>query len=661
MNSIELTTRDTYKKNTLYLKESHPHLYNKIQKLDQDLANGKKKETFVLEYIHEQYFDALNLETNTYIYGMNSLEYSKSLLNVVDLKKTGNLFEAEREIEYIPEILNYFDSLELSQTNPTWASIRPIYYNFQYAHKSNSSMLRAYKVLFLDLRLGLHLEGIIQKLKPKHTFVLEKNLETFRLSLFVTPYYEIKNNVTIYFSIEENNEGVNNIFFDFLQNDNQYNLYMKHITLTNDYFKSLQKLQGDVFTQSYLQYPFVYFFMQTLSAPKYLVEEYFYVDVSKRYSNTIFGNKPVLLLFSGPSSQKYLEWVKKAKNKFTIISPISALKHLSMNDIKPDILVHIDSKDKASVTHIKNVDKEFYKDSIFIFGSTVHPNFINCFEKEKIFLVPISNGHKHQFGHLTSPSVGEFTYALLLGLGIENIYLLGLDMALDAETLQTHTIDLEGGHLKGKDTTDIVTEKITYVKGNKTELVPTVNKYITSIDHFEKYSLAFKKVSQHAYNLSDGAFLGGSIPLSVDEIKLREFPDINKNINTQNIYDFMTLISSNEFRNVDKELIQYHISRGKKSLKIIDKHARKKYKSSDNYLKALLDLSSELGSLEINYNALAHAYYYYFQSTIAYPFDLFNTENLTNIEKHINDFDTIFTKELKRIANTFIKRMEEYL
>ena len=104
-----------------------------------------------------------------------------------------------------------------------------------------------------------------------------------------------------------------------------------------------------------------------------------------------------------------------------------------------------------------------------------------------------------------------------------NIYLLGIDAAIDSKTGQTHI----NTHLSSKkidleklDTSEIDFGKtITYVKGNFEERVPTFLEYKEMIEEINnKFQILNKKFQ--IYNLSNGAYFKNTIPTKISQINI---------------------------------------------------------------------------------------------------------------------------------------------
>jgi len=58
---------------------------------------------------------------------------------------------------------------------------------------------------------------------------------------------------------------------------------------------------------------------------------------------------------------------------------------------------------------------------------------------------------------------------------------------------------------------------------------------------------------------------------------------------------------------------------------------------------------------------LAQVYYEYFSIVMSYIFDLFNTTELTNPTKHVTQINAILVKQLLKMSNLYISKLESYL
>lgn len=657
----------TFQENLKYLEEHHKPIYDKINLLNALIEEGKYTEQYALEYKEEGYFDILELSSNEFLYKENSKENAKRMVDGFDLKRTGAIFKGQKFIMASDENADKIDKSDLSFHNSLWATIKIINYVSKHA-SADTHMNSVQKVIFLGVGLGLHLEGIVNKYSPKVIFIKEKNLETFRLSLFVTNFKKVLKNCATNFSLTSNEYEERDNFLEFLNTGNNYNLHMKHIPFTQDYQQELQKLQSHVLSQSYINYGHSAMLLRFIDSPRYLVQGYSFLNMMKRYyglEDNILSEKPVLLLFSGPSTLKNIEWVKDNKDRFIIVSALSTCRLLKAENITPDIVLHVDPGEDSALLFEGLNPEEYFKDTLAILASNVDENTMKRFNKSKIHFIEQGTHYKKGFGHFSAPSVGEYAYGLFLILGISRMYMLGIDLALDPETLQTH-----GGFHPYQKTGKIDTESASldpslsseYVKGNFIDQVPTLAAYTLSIDQAKIFTQTLNKEHHNVYNLSNGAYLEGCEPLHVKDFDWTKFEKLERSNTRKSLDNFFEQIADAEFNAEDKAQIKYQIKEARKLEKLIKTHQKKKFVNADVYLNTLAQLSWDLSDMQYKTNSdLAQVYYEYFPIMLSYIFDLFNTKELVNPNKHVTQIDTILVKQLLKISRLYITKLEDSL
>ena len=663
MQDIQVQAMETYKKNLQFLQSNNEALYKKINLLDALIANGSYQEKYSLEYKDEGYFDVKELSSEVYLYQTNSIHHAQHMTDMIDTKRIGAVFKALQYVRASDAQAEAIDKKELAFHSNLWATIKIINYSIKYA-KPESYMQEVKKIIFLGIGLGLHLENIIEKLHAQVLFIKEKNIEIFRLSLFITDYAKLAQNRFIYFSITDDAVEEKNFFIEFLDKGNNYNLHMKHSPFFDNYELELQRLQSHVLSQSYINYGYSAILLRYINSPKYLAQGYSFLNINTLYENTIFAQKPILLLFSGPSTSNNIEWVKENHERFIIISPLSTCKLLDKNNISPDIVMHIDPGEETALLFEGLDTKEYFKNTQVILASNVNENTVNRFERSNIYFIEQGTMYKKGFGRLSAPSVGEYSYALFLIFGALNIYMLGIDLALDQKTLMSHA-DFHFGQTQGKvdnkSTILNTTSSIEYIKGNLIEKVPSTPVYKISIEQFEIFTDALKKEKHNIYNLSDGAYLKGSEPLHFEERDWTLLPKLNKQEIFDKLGEFLKSIDSTEFREEDKAILKYQIKEAKKLKKTIQQHQKKKYANVQAYLNTLSQLSWDLGDMEYKtHSDLAQVYYEYFPIILSYIFDLFNTQGLENPPQRVIEVDKILVQQLLKMVNLYITKMESY-
>lgn len=664
MDEITRNALLTFQKNMKYFEEHHKAVFDKIALLNQVIDEGLYKENYALEYKEEGYFDILELATNEFLYKSNSLLAANRMVDAVDLKRTGGIFKAQKYVRATEEQAEHIDTSELSFHNSLWSTIKIINYVNAYT-SPDTSMNRVHKIIFLGIGLGLHLSLIAEKLNAQVIFIKEKNLETFRLSLFVVDYSELAQNRFLYFSLTDDDEEEKENFVQFLDKGNNYNLNLKHIPFTLNYESELRRLQGHVLSQSYVAYGYSAMLLRFIDSPRYLAQGYSFVNVNKIHHNSIFSEKPVLLVFSGPSTLRNIEWLKANHHRFILVSALSTCKLLHHAGIVPNIVIHIDPGENSSLLFDGLDIKAYLKDAIVLLASNVDEKTVQQFDRSKIHFIEQGTTYKKGFGKLSAPSVGEYAYGLFLIFGTMNMFMLGIDLALDNETLQSHG-GFHAFQTKGKideqDATLDPFSSVEYMQGNFLEKVPTFASYKISIMQVEIFTSMLKHFNQTIYNLSNGAYLNGCDPLKIEDYNWEKLEPLANTTLTEDLNNFFKTISSDDFNDEDKGQLKYQIKEAKKLEKIIKQHQKKKFVDAEAYLNTLAKLSWDLSDMEYKtHSDLAQVYYEYFPIVLSYIFDLFNTKDLDNPNKHVTKINAILVKQLLKISELYITKLEGYV
>lgn len=663
MDDISTKALNTFTKNMKYLEENHKPIFEKISLLNQLIEEGHYNEHYALDYKEEGYFDVCELATNEFLYKSNSIEAAKRVVDAIDLKRTGAVFKGQKYVYATDEQAEEIDKSELAFHHSLWGTIKLINYVSKFA-PPQSYMNRVHKIIFLGIGLGLHLEGVIQKLNPQVIFIKEKNLETFRLSLFVTDFATIASGKFLFFSIAEQEDEERITFIEFLNKGNNYNLHLKHIPFTLDYQQDLQQLQTHVLSQSYINYGYSAMLFRFITSPRYLAQGYSFLNVSKLQQDTIFTQKPVLLLFSGPSTSKNIEWVKKNHERFIVVSALSTCRLLQRNGITPNVIIHIDPGENTALL-FEGLEENYFKDAMILLASNVDEATVKRFDPNRIHFIEQGTLYKKGFGRFSAPSVGEYTYGLSMIFGGKDIFLLGVDLALDPETFQTHgdyhPFQVTAQHNEHSASLN-PNESITYVKGNFIDQIPTISAYKISIEQAAIFTSMLKNDHHRIYNLGNGAYLEGCEPLRFGDYNWELFAPLERESLQKDLSNFFCEIGSKEFRAEDKAQIKYQVQEAKKLEKAIKQFQKKKFVNAEAYLVSLTQFSWNLSDMEYKtHSDLAQVYYEYFSIITSYIFDLFNTKELSNPNKHVVNINTILIAQLLKMSRLYISKLENYL
>lgn len=665
---IEQEAQEKFQKNMLYFQQNAPGIYEQFMAFENAIANGYYIPKYNLEYKEEGYFDVQEIESGNWLYGINSNKHAEIIAKTVDYSKQDNLFETFRDLTFTQESLKRYEAMDI--VDSSLSTIAPIvHYTNQHASKA-TTMKKIYKFIFMGVGLGLHLIKVHEKIHATTYFIVEDDLELFYLSLYVTDYQLLKDDgVTIIFSIFDDEETFRYKVYSFLRTMPVYNHYLKYFLLLSHSTEKLKIMHSAIISQDYLKFPHSAVMQVYLRPLEYLQQQYKFVNINALQKASIFHTNPILVLGAGPSLQKDIEWVKKNKGQFIVIAVSAALGLLEKNNIKPDIIIHVDGFE-ASMKHLDKVSSmEFFNESIALFASFTYPDFAKAFKKENIYIFQAAASIKRDYGHITASNVGIMSYVLSIYFGAKQIYTLGLDMALDAETGQTH---LEG-HLHSKKL-DIkhkldLEENIDYhetvlsTKGNFLEEIPTTPHFIASLMEIKGIVRNLQKEEQHAYNLSDGAYIANTTPLRSEDFDDNVYPLLDKDKLFQELKS--TFEDASEIGLTEEEFkdIQQRVVHAKNILKRIEEFKTLKFSSIDQYHYDLLGLfidiltENDVEEAKDTNNIIT----LYIQMISGYLFDFINTKEIDNPKRHIKKLNKLLVTQLTRVVTYYEEFLEDFL
>jgi len=664
MESIEQLAMKTFQENLNYLSKEHSQLFKNISILGEAINNGTYTEKYALEY-KVNYFDVLELSSNNYLYASNSIEYSKKLTSNINYSRADGVIETFYSQKLTEKKVNILTSEEKKIGEaPIYTTAELIYYIDEVISKS-SSMKWINKFIFFGVGLGLHLPMITKKLNSKILFIIENDIELFRLSLFTTNYANLSKTSSLHFSIMQDQYEYKKSFEEYFEEGYNHNQYLKYSLFSQSNNYKIKLFQEFVITQSYMGYPYSLKLQNLLKGPEYLIENYNFLNISNFKQNSPLSKKPVLLLAAGPSLDKNLKWLEKNHEKFYIIAVLATVKTLYNIGVKPDIVTHLDTTQRC-ISFLDGIDIEtFFKNSIFIFSSVTHSDVVHKLPKNNMYFYESVTRYKQDFGAFSAPGVGESTYGLSLQLGSSEIYLLGVDLALEPTTLQTHI----STHTNNSTINENISSSqyadlgntIYYVKGNFLDKIPSLPKFKVSMNGFKSIGEMFKQANQVVYNLSNGAFLEGTIPLNIKDIKIDNFTNIsNKQIT---LTKFLDTFSQKGLNNADLIFLNKQITAALDLKQIITTYKKEVSHSSfeiylNNFSKLidkLIDVDNIKDKADINIT-----FYGFIRYTIGYIFDLYNLQGLKNKKRHIKKIDNIYIKQIEKILNLYIITITTY-
>jgi len=575
MSNINEFITKNFTENIEYIQTNHKELFEKLSALDNAVANSHYKEKYELVY-EDDAFDVVEIDTNNRLYNHKSKEHTKLSQESVNNKLNNSLFECFVRQEGKPPI-------------PYVTSVIEKIYQYK---TENETITEFGKFIFFGVGLGLHIDAIDKKITAKNYLIVEDDLELFRLSLFCINYKNIAKNANITFAVFEEKETFLQISETFLKEQYYLNHYIKYFQLLSHSEEKYNQFHIAVTSQPHIRFLFHDLLDSHTRPLERFAQGYKILQKSLNFQDKRFTNKPFLFATSGPSLQHNIKWLEENKNHFTIICASSSLHFLEKYNIVPEIVLHIDPF-KASVISIEKLQsKDFIKDALIFLNASVHPDFLVKFNKENVYLMEMGSNHKEDSFKLTGPCVGSAGLLLLVLLQIKEVYLLGLDLAIDSKTGKDHTSTHQS--TKTLSTTENAfdnqmsyKDNVFEINGNLQEKVLTTPHFYSSVNIINRHYPQLKAPTQTIYNLSNGANYTIAQAKQPQDTKLHNKTKIS-------LYELKEYIEQNTttYTALDIKKLQTKLKEAENRYNIIKNYTYNPDIDINQYIKHLLKISN---------------------------------------------------------------------
>jgi len=664
MSSIEQIQQQsiqTYIKNLKYFEKNHPKLFEKMSLFDIAINEGRYQEKYTLEYKEDGYFDVKINSTGEYLYGEDSIHYSKNLTKQITKSKESRVIEGFYR--------HYFTKtdVEIAKTqDPTEnveSCVLPIIDFVERYIKDKKYLRHIKKFVFFGVGLGFHLNMIDAGIKePAIYLVIEDDIELFRLSLFTTDYEKFAQNNNIFFSVIDTLPDFRKNFDDFFDMGFLHNSYLKYLMFFDSYQKKFNDIQTFIVGQSHMGYTYDRLLKKYILSLKPIKENYRFLNISQHFKNTVFEKKPVLFLAAGPSLEKNINWIKKNKDRYIILSVFMILPILQKEGIEPDVILHIDEQYEPIQRVLSKVNLNTYAlNSFFIFAPGIDIDLFKSYNiKNRSFMLEDRTHYKLNHGALQASSVGETGYALSLIFNSKEIYLLGLDLAFDPESGKSHASGHGTSMKLDKESENIsLRETFLKVKGNFRDEVTTNPLFQDSILDTYEITKAFKKQTQQVYNLSDGAYLEDIEPLKIEDIKHQQ--TIDKKQLKKDIKDALFNYSST----ITKEELELFHKRYKRILDkklYLKKYLKQKIKNPEKFINTFIEFSIDMSiNKDTKTSQVEQILSVYLHYVGIYIAEFCNTAGVKYDQKIFKEFQKVIVEQLDRIISKYQKAIEEII
>ncbi|MCT7470434.1 DUF115 domain-containing protein [Aliarcobacter cryaerophilus] len=656
-----LTT--TFLANLAFLSEYDNELYHRVDELSRMIENGTYEEKYHLEFIMEDGdFDIYDVVNEKYLYDRKPNKKNKELVNKVNFDEKQSIFDIQGYFTIKEQVELDFDnrfSLEkLNDLNMLSLKDAQDYTRFtnEYLDIRSRKFKRIDKFIFLGTLLGRHIPKIAEKIDASSYLVLERNLEIFRLSLFTVDYTILAKKSAV-FSIMDNIEDEEKKIYKFLNSYRIDNYFLK-ISTTNI---NINRYIDIVLNMLSILNPTAYDYNRRLyvhvnRTTKKLERNYNFLDFTKiKQDQNLFKNKPILYIAAGPSLDEKINWVKDNQDKFFIICIGRSIKKLLDNNIRVDIVVTLDEQEFLSQTQFDDETiLKMSKNTIVFASSITNDNLIKKFKGNNLYIFEVFNSLLPNNMAFNGFSIGEIAFEIILLLNPKEIYILGLDLALNQKTGASHSEDTFATtklnlnevqdrsefHLRGS---------LIKVKGNFNKEVFTTPLFYSSIKFMDD-KIKQKHKNTKVYNLSsNGAKFSKIAAKKVNDIDLNIYNNYLPDLNLVNEF-----FKNNSYKELNSEA-KLFINKEIKFLEdnFVNKLAiSKKNMSFIDFLNDTQNLLEELSNN--NYNNLYNILYSYCELYFPYLSYYFNNKKLKSENKKVLFIAQIFEKHTNQIIKDYI-------
>jgi len=662
----------TFLANLSFLSEYDNELYQRVDELSRMINNGTYIEKYTLEFIMENGdFDLYDKVNDKYLYKRNPKKINDDLVKQIQFDKKNSIFNIEehftRNKSFQVNIENKFELDNEIDCTITTNNDMHCYSNVlkDFLGNKKKRLKEIKKFIFLGTLLGRHIPRIAEKIDADIYLVVEKNLEIFRLSLFTVDYTILANKGVIFSIMDEEaqDKKIEN-FLDLGFIDN----YLLKFSTTNI---NVDEYIDKILTYLISQKPTIYDYNRTLylkinRTTKVLSHKYKTLKINEINDKcNFFEHRPILYIAAGPSLDENIEWIKKNENKFFIVTVGAAYKKLLLNDIKIDMITTLDEKnvleqiqfDDESVNQIKS-------NTIILAGCSTSPKILEKLSNKNLFLFETQIPFIKENITFSGYSIGEVTLDILLKMNAKNIYLVGLDLALNQDTGSTHSTNsnsLLGVYdLNAEKSREFISlkEGVFSIDGNLRETVFTTPIFYISIKYLE-YLTSGLSENIKIYNLSKhGAYFKNTIRTKIESLDIDTFSEIE--LVNEKLISFLLEHSSSSLLEESQQDVKNDIAFLTKFLnediKLIKKEEYKNYEEFSSKAFSLLSIVQE-EKFSFIYLILNN----YYKNIFPYLSYHFNDIKIKNETKKVKNIKEVFTLQIEDIIKDYISCLDRLL
>jgi hypothetical protein len=475
-----------FEKNIQYLYYNLPHYYQLITQLNKKRFLIKNNNIF--DILTNSFIYPHSIEKDSKIFAANPINNNLYIkhFTFINLQKWENNFYITGKI--VNKLIEKFYKLQHTEG---------FYFDKNFLPTT----------IIYGLLAGKHIDLLIEKYEFQSLLIYEPNPEFFAISLYFMDLEKIYNKLGERFFIQIGGELSEEIIQKFLNERIVTSSFLQlELSTYNNPLITNAKNKFEEFRNIKLRGWGTYEDeMKGIINHKKNINNYPLLKYSKNL------NIPFCIVANGKSLEKNINFIKKNKDSMIIVSVGTALRPLLKAGIESDFHIEQERIDLL-INALKDILPNY--NGVFLGANVVNPKVFKMAKKPFIY---IREGFtfEHHFPRpliFSSPIVGNTGISFAANFTRE-IYLCGMDLGFrlgDKKHSKNSFYD---------DKNDIQTEGIK-VKGNFSDDIYSDSLLLSSKLAIEKL---IKLKNLKIYNLSDGAYINGSIPL-----KDKTLPKINK-------------------------------------------------------------------------------------------------------------------------------------
>lgn len=323
--------------------------------------------------------------------------------------------------QYVAEMTQWLDSHNV-----------PIY--------DKPTQIRPYYMVIWGIGLGLHLKPLLDKYSCESLVLIDETLDGMYYSLDYVDWAEIiesarAKNIKFKIFIEKTKVNILGKLGSTIQTESLLGL---------DGLMSFQHLQTPVLKVAFAEFQnpktanlaaFVGFCADEFNMMKNSFRNLRTGGKRMLAAPKIKAKAPIIIVGSGPSLEKNIEFLKQVQDKAIIFSSGSSMKVLLRNGITPDLHGNLERAQSIYERHVELVDEGFDLKNIYaVMTTTIWPG-VDAFFKDAVFflrpaLSPLAVFCEDdaQILYGEGPQVTNTAFAFSVRLQPEAIYLLGVDL-----------------------------------------------------------------------------------------------------------------------------------------------------------------------------------------------------------------------------------------